>query len=163
MALPSLTVPDHAVEAQSLVALSDVVVSAGGTMNREAAALGVPVYTIYGGRLGGVDEALIREKRLQPLTDPRAIRLEKRRGEELKGLRTRLADVNTAVGGLERRYRSLEKRLTKQIEVLSGRAVKASDLEKRIRAVEADIRRVTGLGGAPRAAATTPKPARRAV
>jgi hypothetical protein len=47
-------------------------------MNREAAALGVPVYTTYGGRLGGVDEALIREGRLRPLTDPRAIQLEKR-------------------------------------------------------------------------------------
>ena len=33
-------------------------------MNREAAALGVPVYTTYGGRLGGVDEALIRDGRL---------------------------------------------------------------------------------------------------
>ena len=39
-------------------------------MNREAVALGVPVYTTYGGRLGGVDEALIREGRLRPLTDP---------------------------------------------------------------------------------------------
>jgi predicted glycosyltransferase len=47
-------------------------------MNREAAALGVPVYTTYGGRLGGVDEQLIREGRLKPLTDPRALELEKR-------------------------------------------------------------------------------------
>jgi hypothetical protein len=47
-------------------------------MNREAAALGVPVYTTYGGRLGGVDEALIREGRLKPLTDPRALDLSKR-------------------------------------------------------------------------------------
>ena len=47
-------------------------------MNREAAALGVPVYTTYGGRLGGVDEALIREGRLVPLTDPRALELRKR-------------------------------------------------------------------------------------
>jgi predicted glycosyltransferase len=78
LALPSLIVPPGAVEAQSLVALADLVVSAGGTMNREAAALGVPVYTTYGGRLGGVDEALIREGRLRPLTDPRAIQLEKR-------------------------------------------------------------------------------------
>jgi predicted glycosyltransferase len=76
--LPSLIVPPGAVEAQSLVALADLVVSAGGTMNREAAALGVPVYTTYGGRLGGVDEALIRSGRLRPLTDPRAIELEKR-------------------------------------------------------------------------------------
>ncbi len=76
--LPSTIVPDRAVDAQSLIALADVVVSAGGTMNREAAALGVPVYTTYGGRLGGVDEELIREGRLKPLTDPRALELEKR-------------------------------------------------------------------------------------
>ena len=44
----------------------------------EAAALGVPVYTTYGGRLGGVDEELIREGRLKPLTDPRALELAKR-------------------------------------------------------------------------------------
>jgi len=76
--LPSMIVPERAVDAQSLIALADVVVSAGGTMNREAAALGVPVYTTYGGRLGGVDEELIREGRLKPLTDPRALELEKR-------------------------------------------------------------------------------------
>ena len=39
-------------------------------MNREAAALGTPVYTTFSGRLGGVDEALIRSGRLRPLTDP---------------------------------------------------------------------------------------------
>ncbi|HMC06020.1 MAG TPA: DUF354 domain-containing protein [Solirubrobacterales bacterium] len=76
--LPSVIVAEHAVEAQSLVALADLVVSAGGTMNREAAALGTPVYTTYGGRLGGVDEALIRSGRLRPLTDPRALELRKR-------------------------------------------------------------------------------------
>ena len=87
LSLPSLIVPDHAVDAQSLIALADVVVSAGGTMNREAAALGVPVYTTYGGRLGGVDEMLIREGRLQPLTDPRALDLNKR--EHATGTRIR--------------------------------------------------------------------------
>src|SRR5436189_1472097 len=76
--LPSVILPERAVDAQSLIALSDVVVSAGGTMNREAAALGVPVYTTYGGRLGGVDEELIREGRLVPLSDPRALDLRKR-------------------------------------------------------------------------------------
>jgi hypothetical protein len=76
--LPSVILPDGAVDAQSLIALADLVVSAGGTMNREAAALGVPVYTTYGGRLGGVDEELIRDGRLKPLTDPRALDLEKR-------------------------------------------------------------------------------------
>jgi hypothetical protein len=85
--LPAVVVPEHAVDAQSLIALSDVVVSAGGTMNREAAALGVPVYTTFGGRLGGVDEELIRQGRLVPITDPRAIVLEKRGQGE--GARTR--------------------------------------------------------------------------
>jgi hypothetical protein len=78
LALPSVILPEEAVDAQSLIALADVVVSAGGTMNREAAALGIPVYTTYGGRLGGVDEELIREGRLKPLTDPRALDLAKR-------------------------------------------------------------------------------------
>jgi len=78
LALPSVIVPDQAVDAQSLIAFADLVVSAGGTMNREAAALGVPVYTTYGGQLGGVDEALIREGRLRPLTDPRALALDNR-------------------------------------------------------------------------------------
>ena len=78
LALPSVVLPDRAVDAQSLIASSDLVVSAGGTMNREAVALGVPVYTTYGGRLGGVDELLIREGKLVPLTDPRALDLRKR-------------------------------------------------------------------------------------
>ncbi len=83
--LPSVIVPERAVDAQSLIALSDLVVSAGGTMNREAAALGVSVYTTYGGRLGGVDEELIRQGRLRPLTDPRALDLHKReRGPEAR-------------------------------------------------------------------------------
>ena len=78
--LPSVVLAEHAVDAQSLVALADLVVSAGGTKNREAVALGTPVYTTYGGRLGGVDEALIREHRLRPLTDPRGLELVKRNG-----------------------------------------------------------------------------------
>jgi predicted glycosyltransferase len=78
LALPSLVVPDRAIDARSLIAFADLVVSAGGTMNREAVALGTPVYTTYGGRLGGVDEALIREGRLRPLTDPRALELTRR-------------------------------------------------------------------------------------
>ena len=77
LGLPSLIVPDSAVDGQSAVAQADLVVSAGGSMNREAVALGTPVYTTYGGRLGGVDESLIREGRLRPLTDPRAIDLVK--------------------------------------------------------------------------------------
>jgi predicted glycosyltransferase len=76
--LPAILVPEHAVDAQSLVALSDLVVSAGGTMNREAVALGVPVYTTFAGRLGAVDTALVEEGRLRVLTSADDLRLEKR-------------------------------------------------------------------------------------
>jgi uncharacterized protein len=76
--LPSLVVPAGAVDAQSLVAYADLVVSAGGTMNREAVALDVPVYTTFGGRLGAVDEALLRDGRLRRLTDPGELELVKR-------------------------------------------------------------------------------------
>jgi predicted glycosyltransferase len=82
LGLPSLHVPEHAVDAQTLVALADLVVSAGGTMNREAVALGVPVYTTFAGRLGAVDESLIRAGRLRPLTAPDAIELRKREAGE---------------------------------------------------------------------------------
>jgi predicted glycosyltransferase len=78
LGMPSVVVPSGTVDAQSLIALADLVVSAGGTMNREAVALGTPVYTTYGGRLGGVDEALIRAGRLRPLTDPRAMEVVRR-------------------------------------------------------------------------------------
>jgi predicted glycosyltransferase len=79
--LPSLHVSEHAVDAQSLIALGDIVVSAGGTMNREAAALGTPAYTTFTGRLGGVDERLIDQGRLQPVPDPGALDLRKRDAE----------------------------------------------------------------------------------
>ena len=67
LGLASLGAPEHAVDAQSLISLADLVVSAGGTMNREAVALGVPVYTTFAGRIGALDEALIAEGRLRPL------------------------------------------------------------------------------------------------
>jgi uncharacterized protein len=66
-ALPSLVVPGHAIDAQSLIALSDLVVSAGGTMNREAVALGTPVWTTFAGTMGAVDEGLIAAGRLAEL------------------------------------------------------------------------------------------------
>jgi predicted glycosyltransferase len=76
--LPSLTTPDRAIDAQSLVAHADLVVSAGGTMNREAVALGVPVYTTFAGRLGAVDSALVNDGRLRVLTSATELELEKR-------------------------------------------------------------------------------------
>src|SRR5690606_10969791 len=80
-------VPEHAIDAQSLLAYADLVVSAGGTMNREAVALGTPVFTTLDGRLGAVDEALLREGRLRKLGDPTQIEVVKRPANE--GLRIR--------------------------------------------------------------------------
>jgi predicted glycosyltransferase len=71
-------VPERAVDAQSLVAFADVVVSAGGTMNREAVALGTPVWTTFEGRLGAVDERLIADGRLRRLERAEDIAVVKR-------------------------------------------------------------------------------------
>jgi predicted glycosyltransferase len=73
--LDGFIVPEHAVDAQSLVAYADLVISAGGTMNREAVALGTPVFTTFEGKLGAVDEALLREGRMRKLEDPGQIEL----------------------------------------------------------------------------------------
>lgn len=75
---PTLVVPASAIDAQSLIAHADLVVSAGGTMNREAVALGVPVLTIFSGRMGAVDERLIADGRLAELRDPAELELRKR-------------------------------------------------------------------------------------
>ena len=78
LSLPSLVVPDRAVDALSLVAGADLVVSAGGTMNREAVALGTPVYTTFAGRLGAVDERLIATGRLRPLASADELAVERK-------------------------------------------------------------------------------------
>jgi predicted glycosyltransferase len=74
---PGLVVPERAVDARSLAALADLVVSAGGTMVREAAVLGTPVWSIFEGRLGAVDELLISEGRVRLLRDPAELVVEK--------------------------------------------------------------------------------------
>jgi uncharacterized protein len=80
--LGEFIVPEHAIDAQSLVAYADLVISAGGTMNREAVALGTPVFTTFEGRLGAVDEALLREGRLRKLDDPGQIQIERKPASE---------------------------------------------------------------------------------
>jgi uncharacterized protein len=85
--LGGFVVPEHAVDAQSLVSYADLVISAGGTMNREAVALGTPVYTTFEGRLGAVDEALLSEGRLRRLEHPEEVEVERRTVEG--GLRVR--------------------------------------------------------------------------
>ena len=76
-------VPEHAIDAQSLIAFADLVISAGGTMNREAVALGTPVWTTFEGRLGAVDE---RADRRGPAAAARA-----RRGRHASSARRQIA------------------------------------------------------------------------
>lgn len=59
-----IIIPKKALDGINLIWHSDFVVSGGGTMNREAAALGVPVYSIFRGTLGAVDRYLAKAGRL---------------------------------------------------------------------------------------------------
>lgn len=70
IATRNIVIPEHVEDGLSLIWNSDLVVSGGGTMNREAAAMGVPVYSIFRGQLGAVDEYLINENRLVLLKSP---------------------------------------------------------------------------------------------
>lgn len=59
-----IVIPEHVVKGLDLIWASDLVVSGGGTMNREAAALGVPVYSIFRGKIGAIDQDLSDTERL---------------------------------------------------------------------------------------------------
>jgi predicted glycosyltransferase len=82
-------VPERAIDAQSLIAYADLVVSAGGTMNREAVALGTPVWTTFQGRLGAVDAALIADGRLRTLRRAEDVVLAKRAPQARRAERIR--------------------------------------------------------------------------
>ena len=64
IALRQILIPDHVEDGLNLIWNSDLVISGGGTMNREAAALGVPVYSIFRGKIGAVDAYLADQGRL---------------------------------------------------------------------------------------------------
>lgn len=76
----NIVVPEGAIDGPSLVALVDAVIGAGGTMNREAVALGTPVWTTFAGRLGAIDEQLLADGRLKLLDDLSTLNLVKRSG-----------------------------------------------------------------------------------
>jgi uncharacterized protein len=69
-----ILIPEHVVDGLNLIWCSDLVISGGGTMNREAAALGVPVYSIFRGRIGGVDKYLAASGRLTMLETAEDVR-----------------------------------------------------------------------------------------
>ncbi len=103
--LGGFIVPEQAIDAQSLVAYADLVISAGGTMNREAVALGTPVWTTFEGRMGAVDEALIADGRLRRLERAEDLELVKRTGtgeERTRRDPALLADLLLSpIGGLK--------------------------------------------------------------
>ncbi|HAF16039.1 MAG TPA: hypothetical protein DCK93_02620 [Blastocatellia bacterium] len=65
-----LIVPPQPLDGANLIASSDLVISAGGTMNREAAALGIPAASIYAGEWAAIDRELVREGRLRKVSTP---------------------------------------------------------------------------------------------
>jgi len=98
-----ITIPDRVVDGLNLIWHSDLVISGGGTMNREAAALGVPVYSIFRGTLGAVDKYLAERGRLIMIESHEdvesKIRLVKRRKgtEENIGDSLALKQIMTAI------------------------------------------------------------------
>lgn len=83
----NIIIPPGVLDGANLLAAADLVVSGGGTMNREAAALGVPAATIFAGREAAIDEYLFRQNRLQKIEkieDLKKIELRKKSGLNLR-------------------------------------------------------------------------------
>jgi uncharacterized protein len=96
-------IPEHIVDGLNLVWHSDLVISGGGTMNREAAALGVPVYSIFRGKIGAVDRYLVASDRmtlLESVGDVQSKLVVRRRDRHQKKLQTSDAALNTIVAHL---------------------------------------------------------------
>lgn len=70
--------PDSVMDGPSLIRAADLVISAGGTMNREAVALGTPAYTVFAGEMGAVDDDLIRRGVLRRVTHPGDVEIAKK-------------------------------------------------------------------------------------
>jgi predicted glycosyltransferase len=88
LSLPSVIVPDRAVDGANLLFHADLVVSAGGTMNREAAILGVPAYSVFAGAPAAVDVALEELGRLARIRSTGDLeRIQLRRKPEPRRLR----------------------------------------------------------------------------
>lgn len=103
-------IPTDAIDGLNLIWYSDLVVSGGGTMNREAAALEVPVYSIFRGHIGAVDRQLCKEGKLiliESLEDVREkIRITKRLHRPINETTSR-ATFNQVVSGILNLYHSL--------------------------------------------------------
>lgn len=76
---PHVIIPQGILDGPNLIYHSDLVISAGGTMNREAAALGTPVYTVFEGEMGAIDKYLIETGKMKLVTKPEDIELKKKK------------------------------------------------------------------------------------
>lgn len=102
--LREVCVPDRPVDGRSLVGCADLVVGAGGTMNRESALLGTPTYTVFAGRLAALDRLLIETGRLIDLRAAGSVPVLARRSAPATAVPASrrdaiLAAVLSAVGG----------------------------------------------------------------
>jgi predicted glycosyltransferase len=71
-------IPRTPIDGPALLYEADVVLSAGGSMNREAVVLGVPTWTVFAGAMGAIDQALIDEGRMRILERPEQLEITKR-------------------------------------------------------------------------------------
>jgi predicted glycosyltransferase len=100
---PNMIWLERPLDGANLIAASDLVVSAGGTMNREAAALGVPTATIFAGRWAAIDEQLVGEgrlKRIRTRADLDALKIEKKSARDVTETARRARNVRAEVARL---------------------------------------------------------------
>ena len=98
-----IIIPEHVVDGLNLIWYSDLVISGGGTMNREAAALGVPVYSIFRGKIGAVDRYLSEHGRLVLLESPADIASKvvlARRDKSIRATAVNNAALNCILSGI---------------------------------------------------------------
>ena len=84
---------EKAVNGLDLAAHVDLLVSGGGTMNREAVLLGTPVYSIFAGKQGALDAAMEKNGLITFIRKPEdisKIKLEKKSGAEKTALTDRV-------------------------------------------------------------------------
>lgn len=111
-----MIIPAHAVDGLNLVWHSDLVISGGGTMNREAAALGVPVYSIFRGKIGAVDRFLAAQGRLTLIESAAEVSQKVALSRRLK------AGIPASQDGTKRALETILNNLTAVAETLGGAA-----------------------------------------
>jgi hypothetical protein len=105
LASGKILIPDHVEDGLNLIWNSDLVISGGGTMNREAAAMGVPVYSIFRGKIGAVDRYLADQGRmvlLETVEDVRSkIKATRREQSEKRASQANSPALETIVRNIE--------------------------------------------------------------